>query len=56
MGRKGIKIELEAREILERQATRFGTGAHVIVPKEYKGRTVKIILVEDEKGGKTHEN
>jgi putative transposon-encoded protein len=39
-----ISIELEGCEIIERQVTNFGTGAHIIVPKEYSGKKVKIIL------------
>ena len=45
---KEISIKIKIKEILERQVSGFGTGAHVIVPKEYKGKKVKIIL-EDEK-------
>lgn len=41
-----IAIELEGSEILERKATDFGTGAHVIVPKEYSGKKLKIILAK----------
>jgi len=44
---KKITIEFEGSEILERKASKFGTGAHVIIPKEHAGKKVKII-VEDE--------
>jgi putative transposon-encoded protein len=45
-----IIIELENSEILERTASKFGTGAHIIIPKEHAGKKVKIIIgVKDEK-------
>ena len=47
MPKKEIVIKFEGSEILERKASRFGTGAHVIIPKEYINKKVKII-VEDE--------
>ena len=44
-----IVIRFDGSEIIERTATNFGTGAHVIIPKEYAGKKVKIILEgEDE--------
>jgi len=45
---KDISIKIKVKEILERKVSKFGTGAHVIVPKEYKGKKVKIILEEGE--------
>jgi putative transposon-encoded protein len=45
---KEITIKFSGSEIIEREAREFGTGAHVIVPKEYAGRKVKIIFEEDE--------
>jgi len=39
-----IILELEGSEILERTASEFGTGAHVIIPKEHVGEKIKIIL------------
>jgi putative transposon-encoded protein len=52
MSKKGkfkseITIKFEGSEIIERKASKFGTGAHVIIPKEYVGKKIKII-VEDE--------
>jgi putative transposon-encoded protein len=47
MPKKEIVIKFDGSEILERKASRFGTGAHVIIPKEYIDKKVKII-VEDE--------
>ena len=41
---KEIIIKFEGSEIVERTASKFGTGAHVIVPKEYSGKKIKIIL------------
>ena len=44
------KMELiSEREIIERESSRFGTGAHIIIPKEYVGKKIKIIV---ENGGK----
>ena len=43
-----IIIKLEGSEILERTASKFGTGAHVIIPKEHSGKKVKIIILEDD--------
>jgi len=49
--KKEIIVKFEGSEIIEREVSKFGTGAHVIVPKEYVGKKVKIILggEEDEK-------
>ena len=47
--KKEITIKFEGSEIIERTASSFGTGCHVIVPKEYKGKTLKIILDASEK-------
>jgi len=43
-----IILELEGSEILEKTVSKFGTGAHVILSKEYIGKKIKII-VEGEK-------
>ena len=45
---KKFKI-LSKNEILERKASKFGTGCHAIIPKEYVNKKIKIII---EKGGK----
>ena len=42
--KKEIIVKFEGSEIIEREVSKFGTGAHVIVPKEYAGKKVKIIL------------
>ena len=41
-----IVLDLFGSEILERKASKFGTGAHIIVPKDCIGKKIKII-VED---------
>jgi putative transposon-encoded protein len=47
MSKKGkIILELQGSEILEKTVTKFGTGAHIILPKKYANKKVKII-VED---------
>ena len=43
-------LDLFGTEILERNASKFGTGAHVIIPKECIGKKIKIII--EEKGEK----
>lgn len=48
MAKKGvvskITIEFENSEILERTASKFGTGAHIILPKEHIGKKIKLII------------
>ena len=46
---KEIIIKFHGSEILERVASKFGTGAHVIIPKEYIGKKVKIIVEKEVK-------
>lgn len=44
-----IVIKLKGSEVIERKVSKFGTGSHVVVPKEYLGKKVKIIIEgEDE--------
>ena len=35
------------KEVLERKASKFGTGAHIIIPKECIGKKIKIIIEDD---------
>lgn len=42
--KKEIVINFEGSEIIERHVSKFGTGCHIIVPKEYEGKDVKIIF------------
>ena len=49
--KKEIVIKFWCSEILERKASKFGTGAHVIIPKKYAGKKVKIII----EGGEENE-
>jgi len=44
---KEIIIKFKGSEIIERIASKFGTGAHVIIPKEHEGKKVKIIIGEE---------
>lgn len=46
INKEEIIIKFKGSEILERTASKFGTGAHVIIPKEHTRKKVKII-VED---------
>ena len=36
-------------EILEREVTRYGTGAHIVVPQKHLGKRVIIISVKNNK-------
>tara|TARA_B100000315_G_C14229900_1_gene430429 strand:- start:29 stop:328 length:300 start_codon:yes stop_codon:yes gene_type:complete len=58
MLKKGNKIvlDLSGSEILERKTNKFGTGAHVIISKEYIGKKVKIIIGKSEIIGKQSNN
>lgn len=47
MKKKGkIILEFEGSEVIEKTASKFGTGAHVVLPKKYAGKKVKVV-VED---------
>ncbi len=35
------------REVLQKEVTSFGTGAHVICPKEHLGRKVYLVVCEE---------
>jgi len=47
--KKEIIIRFHGSEILERVASKFGTGGHVIIPKGYIGKKVKIIIGKEVK-------
>ncbi len=50
MPKKEIVIKFDGSEVIERKASKFGTGAHVVVPKGYIDKKIKIILeVENDK-------
>jgi putative transposon-encoded protein len=34
---------------VEGEVTKYGTGAHLVLPKEWLGRTVRVVLKEEEK-------
>ena len=34
-------------EVLERKVKPIGTGSHVIIPKKYLKRTVKIVILKE---------
>jgi len=42
-----IVLDLFGTEILERKASKFGTGAHIIIPIEHIGKKIKIIIEEE---------
>lgn len=44
-----INIRFSGGEIIERKVTEFGNSSHVILPKKYSGKKIKIIVgVKDE--------
>ncbi len=46
--RIGVTLNgVEAGEVLARKATKFGTGAHVILPGKHLGKKVIVIIVDD---------
>ncbi len=47
-----IEIKFHGSEILERNVTKFGTGAHVIIPAEHLGKKIKIIVESEVKNEK----
>ena len=51
-GKGEITVKFEGSEIIERSVTKFGTGAHIVVPKEYADKKVKIIFEEGNHGKK----
>jgi len=44
-----IVVRFSGSEIIEREVSKFGTGAHIIVPKEYANKKVKIIFEDGKK-------
>jgi|Deesub1362A_J573_1020465.scaffolds.fasta_scaffold05407_6 putative transposon-encoded protein len=40
-------VTVEVSEVLTAMAKQFGTGAHVIVPKEWAGKKVKVALLDE---------
>jgi len=47
-----IVLDLFGSEILERKAVKFGTGAHILIPKEHIGKKIKIIIEESKEEDK----
>ena len=43
---KELNNLLHAEEVLEREITEFGTGAHIIVPRKHIGKKARIIIIE----------
>lgn len=40
-------ITEKVEEIYRKEITSFGTGAHVIVPKDLRGKTAYLVVVEE---------
>lgn len=43
-----MKIELEAYQVIEKEVKSSGNSGRVYVPKEWVGKRVKIILIEQQ--------
>lgn len=46
---ENIKIELidhAVEEVLQREVSAYGNGAHVIVPKKHLGKDVVVLIVQ----------
>ena len=41
-----IQMKIEGYEVIEKRATKGGNSARVYVPKQWEGKTVKVILLE----------
>jgi putative transposon-encoded protein len=41
-----MEVRLKAYQVIEKKATRSGSSAHVFVPKEWRGKKVKVLLLE----------
>ena len=39
-----LNLLLETEEILERDITQFGTGAHIIIPQKHLGKKAKVLI------------
>lgn len=39
-----VVINLEGYEVFEKTVSKFGNGAHVLIPKKYQNRKLKIII------------
>lgn len=52
MQKKEILIKIGDSEVLERKASKFGTGSHVVISKKYLGKKAKIIAGKSKLIGK----
>jgi putative transposon-encoded protein len=41
-----MEVTLKAYQIIEKTATATGSSAHVFVPKEWVGKKIKVVLLE----------
>jgi putative transposon-encoded protein len=41
-----IELKLQGTEILDKEVKGFGTGGHIVIPREHVGKRVKIIISE----------
>ena len=44
------KFSIEGHKVVEKEVSGHGNGAHVYVPKEWLGETVKIVRTTDSDG------
>jgi putative transposon-encoded protein len=45
-----LMADIRFKEVVERTATKSGTGAVVYVPKSWRGRKIKAFLIDEEGG------
>tara|TARA_Y100000034_G_scaffold55329_1_gene67823 strand:+ start:1149 stop:1445 length:297 start_codon:yes stop_codon:yes gene_type:complete len=44
MGKRGLIIDFSGFKIFSKLVSKFGNGAHVLIPKRYSNQKLKIIL------------
>jgi len=42
-----MRIEIEAYQAIDKEAKAFGNTAHILVPKGWVGKKVKVLLLEE---------
>ena len=47
LARKKLILSVDVEDIIRKEVTPIGNGAHVICPKEYIGKTVYLVIVKE---------
>jgi putative transposon-encoded protein len=42
-----MKVEVEAFQVLDKVVKRFGNTSHILLPKGWQGKKVKVLLLEE---------